>query len=318
MPSEGNDMSFSSDVKDELSRTIPKASHCKIAELAAVIRFAGEVGIGRDEQKIVIQTEHVILAKKYFTLLKKTFHLQAMLNIRGQAGMGKIHQYRIVIRDPESVRKLVEWTCLGQDQLLREDVLKRACCRRAFIRGAFLAAGSMSNPGKSYHLEIVCRNKDQADQMCRLIQEYEIGAKIVLRKNRYIVYIKESEGIVNLLNLMEAYQSSMELENVRIIKDMRNAANRQYNCDAANINKMVQAAAKQVEDIHFLEAQMGLENLPENLFEMATVRLAHPDVSLQELGGYLNPPVGKSGVNHRLRKLSLLAGELREKEKREC
>ncbi|MCU6763257.1 Putative sporulation transcription regulator WhiA [uncultured Roseburia sp.] len=306
-------MSFSSDVKDELSRLIPKAEHCKTAELSAVIRFAGETGIGSDEKKIVIHTENVILAKKYYTLVKKAFGVHAVLNIRGQAGMGKIRQYHIRINDPCAVQKIVEKVCLGREEDLCGTVLKRDCCRRAFIRGAFLASGSMSNPGKSYHLEIVCRSGQQAQLLCGLLGGYGIQAKIVLRKNKSIVYVKESEGIVDLLNLMEAYQASMELENVRIIKDMRNAANRQYNCDAANINKMVQAAARQVDDIRFLKERVGLASLPPNLFEIASVRLEHPDVSLQELGSYLNPPVGKSGVNHRLRKLGAMADELREK-----
>lgn len=301
-------MSFSSEVKNELSRQIPRSRHCRIAELASVIRFAGEVNL--EEPVIAIRTENVILAKKYYTLIKRTFDGKVLLNIRGQTGIGKIRQYSIVVRDEKLVSDIAEAVRYGDDEGMERYVLKRDCCQRAFIRGAFLVSGSMSNPGKSYHFEIVCRSPEQANRLCPQICNFQIAAKIIQRKNRYIVYIKDSEGIVDILNVMEAHQSSMELENVRIIKNMRNSANRQYNCDAANINKMVQAAARQLEDIHLIEKKMGLENLPPALREMALIRLAHPEESLQELGSYLNPPVGKSGVNHRLRKLSQIAADI--------
>lgn len=305
-------MSFSAEVKNELFQMIPKARHCRVAELAAAIRFIGEVSGEPGEMRISMQTENVTLAKKYYTMLKRTFPGNVVLNIRGQAGGGKMHQYRIQIRDPRMVEELLSAVMLDDDARFRGEILQKDCCRRAFIRGAFLASGSMSNPGKSYHFEIVCRHETQADNLCRLICQYGISARIVQRKNRFIVYIKESEGIIDVLNVMGAHKASMELENVRIIKDMRNSANRQYNCDAANINKMVQAAAKQLEDIRLIQEKIGLDNIPAQLRQMALVRLEYPDVSLQELGSYLEPPVGKSGVNHRLRKLAALADEIRE------
>lgn len=305
-------MSFSTEVKNELFQMIPKARHCRIAELAAAIRFIGEVSITDKEKKITLQTENVTLAKKYYTMLKRTFEGNVMLNIRGRAGAGKLHQYRIVIKDAKLVEELLSYAKLENDTKFRQEVLKKECCRRSFIRGAFLANGSMSNPGKSYHFEIVCRHETQADNLCRLICQYGISAKVIQRKNRFVVYIKESEGIIDVLNVMEAHKASMELENVRIIKEMRNSANRQFNCDAANINKMVQAATKQLDDIHLIQETLGLDNIPPALQEMALIRMEYPDVSLQELGNYLDPPVGKSGVNHRLRKLAALADDIRE------
>lgn len=304
-------MSFSADVKNELYQLIPKARHCRIAELCAAIRFLGEVQTGEKGTRITFQTENVTLAKKYYTLLKRTFRGDVVLNIRGQAGAGKMRQFRILVRDPQMVEELLTSTMLEDDARFRGEVLQKDCCRRAFIRGAFLASGSMSNPGKSYHFEIVCRHEMQADNLCRLICQYGISAKMIQRKNRYVVYIKESEGIIDILNVMEAHQASMELENVRIIKDMRNSANRQFNCDAANINKQVKAAAKQLEDIRLIQEEIGLDNIPAPLREMAEVRMEHPDVTLQELGNFLDPPVGKSGVNHRLRKLAALADDIR-------
>ncbi|WP_320977374.1 DNA-binding protein WhiA, partial [Enterocloster asparagiformis] len=127
------------------------------------------------------------------------------------------------------------------------------------------------------------------------------------------VYIKEGSQIVDILNVMEAPVALMELENIRIVKEMRNSVNRQVNCETANINKTVSAAVKQMDDIRYIQAVIGLDGLPDNLREMALVRLERPDATLKELGEALNPPVGKSGVNHRLRKLGILADDLRER-----
>lgn len=186
---------------------------------------------------------------------------------------------------------------------------------RAFLRDAFLETGSMSNPEKGYHLEFVCEDERHAQKLIETMQKYEITAKTVLRKRYTIVYIKESEDIVKLLNVMGAHNCLMNLENLRILKDMRNAINRQVNCETANISKTVSAANKQIADIVYLKEHYGLDNLSENLREMAEIRLEYPDATLKELGGYLVPPVGKSGVNHRLRKLSELADSIKGKEK---
>ena len=193
-------------------------------------------------------------------------------------------------------------------------VVQQPCCRRAFIRGAFLAAGSMSDPEKSYHFEIVCAAEAMAEQVKELICSFEMDAKIVRRKKVYVVYVKEGSQIVDILNIMEAHVSLMELENVRILKEMRNTVNRKVNCETANINKTVSAAVKQVEDITYLRDTIGFEKLSEGLEEIALARLSHPEASLKELGELLSPPVGKSGVNHRLRKLSELAEKVRQEQ----
>lgn len=191
-------------------------------------------------------------------------------------------------------------------------LVQMSCCRRAFIRGAFLASGSISNPEKSYHFEIVCASEARAVQLQALIGAFDLDAKIVQRKKHFIVYIKEGAQIVDMLNIMGAHVSLMNLENIRIVRDMRNNVNRKVNCEAANINKTVNAAVRQLEDIRYLEAVEGLEALPDGLADVAAARLAHPDASLKELGEMLSPPVGKSGVNHRLRKISQLAEDLRQ------
>ena len=196
-------------------------------------------------------------------------------------------------------------------QPVDESLLRNTCCKRAFLRGAFLGVGSMSDPEKGYHLEFVSTDEAKAVQLQKIIHEFHVDAKIILRKKYFVVYIKESESIVDLLNIMEAPVALMNLENLRILKDMRNSINRKVNCEAANINKTVSAANRQIEDIEYLRDHYGLQNLQPALRQMAEVRLEYPEASLKELGEFLEPKVGKSGVNHRLRKLSELAEKMR-------
>ena len=192
-------------------------------------------------------------------------------------------------------------------------VLQRTCCRRAFLRGAFLSAGSITDPEKNYHFEIACISSEKAAQIKELFEFFGLEAKIVLRKKYYVVYLKEGAMISDTLNIMEAHIALMKFENVRILKDVRNSVNRRVNCEAANINKTVSAARKQIEDIEYIKNTVGLERLSENLRDIAYARLEEPDATLKELGEKLSSPVGKSGVNHRLRKLSQIAQDIREK-----
>ncbi len=295
-------MSFSAEVKEELVRTIPNSRHCQLAEIAAMIHFGGR--IEEDEaghEKIVLLSENEGVAKKYFTLWKKTFMIST--------DMEKVLQAIKVFEGDKQVRTLQE----GVSPIL----LKNGCCRRAYLRGAFLCTGSISDPQKGYHLEFVCDHEVQAQQIREILHGFELEARIVRRKKYYVVYLKEGAGIVDLLNVMGAHISLMNLENLRIEKEMRNSINRQVNCETANITKTVNAASRQIEDIQLIRKHIGFSALPDNLREIAIVRLSHPESSLQELGGYLNPPVGKSGVNHRLRKLSEMADKIGAPRRRE-
>ncbi len=217
----------------------------------------------------------------------------------------------------QQVLQAVKWQNGRQENIRTEELANRllvqkSCCRRAFIRGAFLSAGSMSDPEKAYHLEIVCNSQERARQLQEIINSFEMEAKIVQRKKSYVVYLKEGSQIVDILNIMEAHVSLLNMENVRILKEMRNSVNRQVNCETANINKTVSAAVKQVEDINYIKSMRGLDSLPDNLKEIALIRLQYPQAPLKELGTFLEPPVGKSGVNHRLRKLCEMAEEIRQ------
>lgn len=273
-------MSFSSEVKEELFGHVGKGRHCQIAEMAAIIAWESDNPL-TDEKKYIL-----------FQDLSGSESLE-------ESSMQKMYQ-AVRMWDHEAGMPILKDTVDGV-------LIQQICCKRAYIRGAFLAAGSISNPNKSYHFEVVCRTGSQARQLQEVINSFEMDAKIVERKKHYVVYLKEGSQIVDILNVMEAHVALMNLENVRILKEMRNSVNRKVNCETANISKTVNAAVKQLEDITYIRDTVGLETLPDNLREIALLRLEYPEAPLKELGTYLSTPVGKSGVNHRLRKISSMA-----------
>lgn len=313
-------MSFSSDVKEELFGHIGHSRHCQLSELAAIITCAGYVKESDEGELILcLQDDNAQILRKFFTLLKKAFNINTDVleqepDVRA---FGRI--YRPVLKDQEKVRSVLTATrFLNQDGSMRSlengassMVTKNSCCKRAFLRAAFLCTGSISDPNKGYHMEFVCDHQGQALQLKDLAKSFDIEARIVKRKKYYVLYVKEGAGIVDLLNIMEAPVSLMDLENLRIVKEMRNSINRKVNCEVANITKTVNAATRKIEDITYLRDNYGFNKLQDGLREMAEIRLEHPDATLVELGSFLNPPVGKSGVNHRLRKLSELADRIR-------
>ncbi len=292
-------MSFSSEIKEELSGQIPTARHCQLAEIAAILSFCSRV---TEEENgslgLRMHTENLAVARKYFTLLKKTFNIRLDVMVRQNKGIRGGRSFEVV--------------SYGDLSAIQHVLVQNLCCKRAFIRGAFLASGSVSDPEKGYHFEIVCNSLEKVNQLCDMIGSFGIEARSTMRKKNHIVYIKEGAQIVDMLNVMEAHVALMNFENIRIVKEMRNSVNRQVNCETANLNKTVSAAVKQIEDIQFIKATIGFDQLPESLTEIAKLRLEQPSATLKELGQMLTPSVGKSGVNHRLRKLSLIAEELRE------
>ena len=314
-------MSFSGMVKDELSKQISAARHCRIAEIAALLSACGRI---TDDGKLKLQMENDAVIRKYFTLLRKTFNIETEISIRESGHQKKGQVYYIELSDSEQIEEVLQGTKLVSDKNNGEMLIsgnglvtQQSCCKRAFIRGAFLASGSISDPRKGYHFEIVSTDERKAQQLQEIIRSFQIDAKIVQRKKSYVVYVKEGDQIVDMLALMEANVALMNLENIRIIKEMRNTVNRKVNCETANINKTVNAAVKQMEDIKLIADKTGLKNLSDSLAEIAELRLQYPEATLKELGMMLNPQVGKSGVNHRLRKLSKIADDLRENNKEE-
>ena len=313
-------MSFSSEVKEELSKHTGSSRHCQLAELASIITSIGYVSEdGEGGRALYLLTDNELALRKFFTLIKKAFNigtsiLEEMPDVRAKGRL-----YRPVLADDEKVMNILKATRLMEaDGTVRDFemgasplITRNSCCKRAFLRDAFLCLGSISDPNKGYHLEFVCTSREQALYLQSLIESFDIEARIVVRKKYHVLYIKEGSQIVDLLNIMEAPVSLMNLENLRILKEMRNSINRSVNCEVANMAKTISAATKQIEDIAYIRDNGGLERLPDNLREMAEVRLEHPDATLSELGSFLDPPVGKSGVNHRLRKLSEFADRMR-------
>lgn len=304
-------MSFSGQIKEELAQVISSPRHCQLAELAALVQFCGHI---EEDGALLVQSENPLVIRKCFTLLKKTFKIEAVAKSQMQT-----QNYRLFVTGEDAFKVLEALKIcdtaghLMMRHLTDPVLIKNSCCKRAYLRGCYMAVGSMSDPYKSYHLELVCGLQAQAEQLLKILHDFSLDAKMIIRKKYHVVYMKEGENIADFLNITEAHKALMEFENTRIYKGMRNMVNRKVNCEAANITKTVNAATRQVEDIRLIREKMGLEGLPEPLRQMAYVRLENPQASLGELGKLLDPPVGKSGVNHRLRKLGELAKELKVK-----
>lgn len=316
-------MSFSGDVRAELAEQIPSARHCRIASLAAILSCIGKFETVRGENgelqpALSVNSDNREALRKCFTLLQKTVNIKTVLpkkaeemrGIRGivpiEAPAGKILELSEMLhlrRKDGSLRDFGE----GVSPLL----LNRTCCRRSYLRDMFLCCGSMSDPSREYHMEFDCTSRAQAEQLQRILMGFDKEARVIPRKKLFIVYLKDSSDIVDVLNLMGASVSMMAMENQRILKDLRNSVNRRVNCETANIGKTVQASRRQIEDIRYLEREGVLRTLPENLRSMAELRMEYPDVPLRELGNLATPKIGKSGVNHRLRRLSELADRCR-------
>lgn len=300
-------MSFSADVKEELAGIVPGPRHCQIAEVSAFVRLIGVVERDENGREVLagFRTDSGKVASLLFTLFQRAYNIELVI---GQTeSRRRSHRPALSVKMPggapsESVLQSIR----------HSSVLQTECCRKAFLRGAFLSAGSVSDPEKSYHLEVVCPEEETAKLVRDTMQRENLDAKIVLRKKDYVVYLKEGDRIVELLGMMGGSISFLNAESIRVMKEMRGSVNRQVNCETANLNKMIVSAVRQTEDICYIRDHGGFGTLPDPLREMAEVRLANPDVPLAELGKLLDPVIGKSGVNHRLRKLGSIAARMRE------
>lgn len=301
-------MSFSSDVKEELVQQVPGARHCRIAELTALLLSCSTEWT----PYIYLRTENFRVAKKFCIFVYRLFGVPCQVRVRTYMEHKNATVYEAVVLDEEISKQIRQACKLTPEKGLNYLVIQKDCCKRAFLRGVFLSSGSVNNPEKSYHFEIACEQLWLAEDIREILKFFEIEAKIVQRKKYHVVYLKEGSLIVDALNVMEAHKALMEMENVRILKDVRNQTNRKVNCDIANINKTLTAAQRQLEDIRYIEQTKGFGSLNKGLRQVAELRLQEPELSLKELGELLEPKVSKSGVNHRLRKLSELADEIRQ------
>lgn len=316
-------MSFSTSVKQELLSFDERKRHCLIAELAAIVNICGEVAEANTayESKfpagryLCVSSENIMVAERFSALINQLFNYSCTVLQKKQS------KFSILIDDDSIVSKVINVADIhkcGADFVdtevsspISHTVVGSVCCKRAYLRAAFLCCGSVTNPEKQYHLEFVNNDYDHAVSLKQLIFDFGIEAKIIERKNHYIVYLKEGEQIVDILNIISAHKALMSFENQRIFKEIRNKTNRIVNCETANINKTVSAAEKQREAIEYIAEVMGLDKLQPSLREVAQARLIYPFVSLKELGENMTPPIGKSGVNHRLKKICDIAEKLK-------
>ena len=315
-------MSFSQSAKNEICRIKDKEKCCHMAELSAIIKTTGTINLnGQHNIGFKVSTESPAIARRVYSLIKGCFSIQPEVLVKKNKQLKKNNVYMIIVsydRGGFDILKscgILSATEKGINIVygIKQSLVKNNCCKRAYIRGAFLGGGSVTNPEKTYHLEFVAHVKEHADDLSDLINTFELNSKVIQRKNNYIVYLKEGEQIVDLLNIIGAHSSLLSLENVRIFKEMRNNVNRLVNCETANLSKTVNASVRQVECIKLIKNTVGLKKLPPSLRQIAEVRINNPDSSLKELGEMCDPPIGKSGVNHRLRKLEQFAEELHEK-----
>ncbi|KIX91649.1 sporulation regulator WhiA [Staphylococcus microti] len=311
-------MSFASDMKNELTR-VEVNNDDAMAELSALIRMNGALSLSNQQFVINIQTENATTARRIYSLIKKVFNVEVEILVRKKMKLKKNNIY--ICRIKMKAREILDELGILKEGSFTHDIDPAMVAtdemRRSYLRGAFLAGGSVNNPEtSSYHLEIFSLYESHSEGLTELMNQYGLNAKKLERKKGWITYLKEAERIAEFLSLIGGYQALLKFEDVRIVRDMRNSVNRLVNCETANLNKTVSAAMKQVKSIELIDQEIGLDNLPDRLREIAKLRIENQDVSLKELGEMVSTgTISKSGVNHRLRKLNEMADKIRNGER---
>lgn len=294
-------MSFASNIKEKLTAVGAACEFCMGAELAGVFRFTSRP----TESGLLFTTENKAVADYIRTAAAECLGLQLEYEYREKSRM-----YIFAVEDTSKIENLAG-SLLPENTAELEEIRPFACCKSAYLRGAFLGGGSISDPAKSYHMEFDARTEADAKDLVGVLADVEVPAKITCRKGHYIVYMKEYEVIADVLGLIGAGNAAMEIYNISIEKEIRNNVNRRVNCENANIDKVTEAYLRHLAAIETIKNKMGLDKLPDTLREIAEIRLAYPDESLKELGSRLEKPIGKSGVNHRLARLVEIAQNLK-------
>lgn len=308
-------MSFASETKKELTNLEVKDC-CARSELSALIRMNGALSFSSRMLVVNVQTENAAIARRIYTLIKRLYDASVELLVRKKMRLKKNNVY--IVRLKEHAEDILrDLHILGEGfSFIREiqgELIQKKCCKRSYLRGAFLAGGSVNNPEtSSYHLEVFSLYKEHNDSLCELMNSFGLNSKTLERKNGFITYLKEAEKITEFLSIVGAHNALLRFEDVRIVRDMRNSVNRLVNCETANLNKTIGASLRQVENIRFIEETVGLGILPDKLREIAELRVAYQDVTLKELGEMVQGgSISKSGINHRLRKIDQIADKLR-------
>jgi len=307
--------SFSSEVKRELSRVTGQEC-CALAELASLLRMGGNLLLRGTNLAISFTTENAAVARKVLVLIKGAYAVETEVRVSRGQRLKKNNTYMIRVLPSPQVRELLSTLGVlpGSPGVGASGLLRRGCCRRAYLRGAFLGGGSVNRPEGEYHLELVTDNQEFAETLRRVMRQFSLPAGLTDRKRDYVVYLKDGDAITSFLRLIEAYNALLTFENVRVVKEMRNQVNRLVNCETANLQKTVDASLQQVESIRLIQAKRGLHTLSPALREVAEARLSHPAATLQELTELWEGKMSRSGLNHRLRKLKQLAEELETEE----
>ncbi|HEY8364320.1 MAG TPA: DNA-binding protein WhiA [Haloplasmataceae bacterium] len=311
-------MSFASKTKNELV-SLYVSDCCAKAELAALTRLNGVINISQSGLRIEFQTQNASIARRYVKLIKQLYDVKIDLLTRKQMRLHKANVYIVrIVSHAEMIISDLQLMYNSGSGICKE-LINQTCCKRSYLRGAFLASGSINNPEKSsYHLEISVFDSQCAEDIKELCNEFNLNARTLQRKKGYIVYIKESEKISDFLRVINATNALLDFEDIRIFRDMNNSVNRIRNCDIANLNKSWEASNKQMENINLIADTFGLDFLSEKLYEVAVLRMKYPDSTFNELSELYeeeyNKPISKSGLNHRFRKITEIASKIRNRE----
>lgn len=317
-------MSFSTEVKNNLARIIPTTKEEQISELSGIIRVGATLRfVGRGLLSFVITIENPAVCRKIVKIIKQCFRIQVQISVNKNENLKK-RFYTLSIPEPEKANTILVKTGIlvknGEFYSLTSEIpkniLNREKNRNAYIRGIFLGGGSVGDPTKSYHMEFVTSDDDFSEQFKNMLNANELNANVTKRKANNVVYVKDSSHISLLLALMGDFENTCHMESVKIEKQVRNRINRLVNCETANISKTVNSAGKQIDSIRYIQDTVGLSSLSEELQQIAKLRLEYPYSSLRELGELLESPLGRSAVNHRLKKIQQFAEKVKELEEK--
>lgn len=308
-------LTFASEVKKECTLLEVHREHAK-AELTALIRMNGALSIYQQKFVLNIQSENAAIARRIYSLLKDHYQVEGELIVRRKMKLKKNNVYivrtRINVKEILEDLNILDMLGIGIETKVSDEIKENDQKVRSYLRGAFLAGGSVNNPEASnYHLEIYSSYEDHNNDICEMMNQFDLNAKTINRRNGFITYLKEAEKIADFLAIIGASSAVLRFEDVRIVRDMRNSVNRLVNMENANMNKTIDASQRQLEAIRLIDEHQGIATLPEKLRVMAEYRLENPDMSLKELGETIpGGPISKSGVNHRLRKIVQMAENL--------
>ncbi len=311
-------MSFASDVRGELARTPMEDACCARSELTAALLCSGGIAWrGRERYAVKLTASEAPTVRRYFAMLKRFYGIIGQIRALSGDTLNNQTRYQLAVPEEEALRLLHELELLdegapfGLRALPVDETVRYSCCRKSFVRAAFTMCGAVSHPDRDYHIEIAVSTEALALFIVEQLAAFDIEAKISPRKSKLVVYLKRAEDISDMLSLLGAGKAMMAFENVRVKKEVSNRVNRQLNCDNSNINRSMNAAEAQIRDIQYIDSELGLDKLPRTLRDMAFTRVNNPEMPLAELGELMEPPLGKSGVNARLRRITDIAEKLR-------